>query len=89
MDRANLGAASDAPAGMAIAATVVDESWHHEVSILIVSSGVVGRCIGWQPRVKVSMMTMRPPQQGQQRDDTSAVAVSDERRRNAANRLQL
>ena len=34
----------------------------HEVSILITVS--VGRCCGVEPRVKVSMMTMRPPQQG-------------------------
>jgi hypothetical protein len=24
----------------------------------------VGRCLGWQPRAKVSMMIMRPPQHG-------------------------
>jgi hypothetical protein len=34
----------------------------HEVSILI---GTVGRYRGVEPRSKVSMMIMRPPQQGQ------------------------
>src|SRR5712692_8205671 len=37
----------------------------HEVSILIVVIGAVGRCRGAEPRSKVSMMIMRPPQQGQ------------------------
>jgi hypothetical protein len=37
---------------------------HHEVSILIVAEAGVGRCLGWPPRAKVSMMNMRPPQQG-------------------------
>jgi hypothetical protein len=37
----------------------------HEVSIVIVTRGVVGRWRGWQPASKVSMMIMRPPQQGQ------------------------
>jgi hypothetical protein len=32
----------------------------HEVSILIVTRGVVGRWRGWQPASKVSMMIMRP-----------------------------
>src|SRR5216683_975290 len=36
----------------------------HEVSILIVVIGAVGRCRGAEPRSKVSMMIMRPPQQG-------------------------
>jgi hypothetical protein len=33
------------------------------VSILITADAGVGRCFGWQPRAKVSMMNMRPPQQ--------------------------
>src|SRR6516162_11509427 len=37
----------------------------HEVSIRITARGVVGRWRGWQPVSKVSMMIMRPPQQGQ------------------------
>jgi len=37
----------------------------HEVSTLITTRGVVGRWRGWQPASKVSMMIMRPPQQGQ------------------------
>ena len=46
-------------------AAVVDR-WrrHHEVSILIAAGAGVGRCFGSQPRAKVSMMIMRPPQQG-------------------------
>src|SRR6202022_1285933 len=36
----------------------------HEVSILIVTGEGVGRYFGSQPRSKVSMMIMRPPQQG-------------------------
>jgi hypothetical protein len=34
------------------------------VSILIASGAGVGRWLGSQPRVKVSMMIIRPPQQG-------------------------
>jgi hypothetical protein len=37
---------------------------HHEVSILISAGTGVGRCLGAQPRAKVSMMIMRPPQHG-------------------------
>ena len=37
---------------------------HHEVSILIAAGAGVGRCFGSLPRAKVSMMGMRPPQQG-------------------------
>src|SRR4029077_18365742 len=37
----------------------------HEVSILIAMIGAVGRCRGIEPRLKISMMTMRPPQHGQ------------------------
>src|SRR5215203_6099792 len=36
----------------------------HEVSILIAAMDVVGRYCGEQPRAKVSMMIMRPLQQG-------------------------
>ena len=37
----------------------------HEVSILIATVGAVGRYRGVLPRLKVSMMIMRPPQHGQ------------------------
>jgi hypothetical protein len=37
----------------------------HEVSILIACGTGEGRCLGCCPRKKVSMMIMRPPQQGQ------------------------
>ena len=37
---------------------------HHEVSILTAAGTGVGRCFGSQPRAKVSMMNMRPPQPG-------------------------
>ena len=52
-------------------AAVVDR-WrrHHEVSILIAAGAGVGRCFGSQPRAKVSMMIMRPPQQGHGRGST-------------------
>jgi hypothetical protein len=33
------------------------------VSISIAPVADAGRCLGWQPRAKVSMMIMRPPQQ--------------------------
>jgi hypothetical protein len=50
---------------MADVDAVVDQRWQrHEVSILIAASTGVGRCIGSQPRAKVSMIIMRPPQQG-------------------------
>jgi hypothetical protein len=49
---------------------------HHEVSILIVAEAGVGRCLGWPPRAKVSMMNMRPPQQGQGCASGCAAAAS-------------
>src|SRR5512143_348055 len=48
--------------------------WHHDVSILI---GLGGRVLGVEPRSKVSMMIMRPPQHGHGSKDvggSSAVA---------------
>lgn len=38
---------------------------HHEVSILIAGMVGAGRYLGPQPGAKVSLMSMRPPQQGQ------------------------
>ena len=35
-----------------------------------------GWCLGWQPRAKVSMMIMRPPQQRQGRGDTRGSSVA-------------
>src|SRR5208337_1269447 len=40
----------------------------HEVSILIAMIGADGRCRGVEPRWKISMMIMRPPQHGQGRE---------------------
>src|SRR5437667_12811961 len=45
---------------------------------LIAALAGVGRCFGWPPRAKVSMMIMRPPQQRRGRGSTrgsSAAAV--------------
>src|SRR4029077_4981173 len=53
---------------------------HYEGSILIAAVVGAGRCFGWQPLAKVSMMIMRPPQQRQGRGSTrgpSAAAVSN------------
>src|SRR5215831_15824990 len=68
------------PARMASVIGLVDR-WrgHYEVSILIAVAGA-GRCFGWQPLAKVSMMIMRPPQQRHGRGSTrgpSAAAVSN------------
>jgi hypothetical protein len=43
----------------------VADRWRrgHEVSILIAGGTGVGRCFGWHPRKKVSMMIMQLPQQ--------------------------
>jgi hypothetical protein len=58
------GAAGQEPAIMACVGAVSDRQWrNHGVSILITADAGVGGCFGWQPRAKVSMMTMRPPQQ--------------------------
>ena len=51
---------------MALVTAVVDRRrWSHDVSILIgagAGAGAgVGRCLGSQPRSKVSMTIMRPP----------------------------
>ena len=50
------------------------------MSILIAAVAGAGWCLGWQPRAKVSMMIMRPPQQRQGRGSTRgslAAAVAD------------
>jgi hypothetical protein len=50
------------------------------VSILIAAVAGAGRCLGWQPRAKISMMIMRPPQQRHGRGSargSSAAAVAD------------
>src|SRR5260370_1265875 len=69
------------PARMASVTGLVDRRRrHHEVSIPIAAVAGVGRCFGWQPRAKVSMMIMRPPQQRHGRGNTrgsSAAAVAD------------
>jgi hypothetical protein len=48
----------------AIGAMVDRRRGHHEVSILIAAKTGAGLCLGSEPRAKVSMMNMRPPQQG-------------------------
>ena len=50
----------------------------HDVSILMAAIGAVGRYRGMPPRSKVSMMNIRPPQQGQgyERLDGSLASVS-------------
>src|SRR6202035_3702111 len=69
------------PARMASVTGLLDWWWrHHEVSIPIAAVADAGRCLGWQPRAKVSMMIMRPPQQRHGRGSTrgsSAAAVSE------------
>src|SRR6266478_7832628 len=69
------------PARMASVTGLVDRWWrHHEVSILIAAVAGAGRCFGWQPLAKVSMMIMRPPQQRHGRGSTrgpAAAAVSN------------
>src|SRR5215467_9686835 len=68
------------PARMASVTGLVDRWWrHHEVSIPIAAVADAGWCLGWQPRAKVSMMIMRPPQHRQGRGSTrgwSAAAAS-------------
>src|SRR4030095_1752089 len=45
---------------MALVTAVVDrQRWSHDVSILIAAGAGVGRCVGSQPRSKVSMTIMR------------------------------
>src|SRR6266446_1364421 len=69
------------PARMASVTGLVDRWWrHHEVSIPIAAVADAGWCLGWQPRAKVSMMIMRPPQQRHGRGNTwssAAAAVAD------------
>ena len=51
----------------------------HDVSTLMVTVGAAGRSRGALPRLKVSMMIMRPPQQGQECasvSDSSIVSAS-------------
>src|SRR5712692_5430807 len=65
-DDASGSAAGRERARMEVVDAVADR-WcrHHEVSMLIAGGTGVGRCFGCCPRRKVSMMRMRPPQQGQ------------------------
>src|SRR6516164_6081893 len=69
------------PPGLASVTGVGDRRRrHHEVSIPTAVVRGAGRCFGWQPAAKVSMMIMRPPQQRQGRGSTrgsSAAAVLD------------
>src|SRR3984893_7165728 len=69
------------PVRMASVTGLVDR-WrgHYEVSTLIAAAAGTGRCFGWQPLAKVSMMILRPPQQRHGRGRTrgsSAAAVSE------------
>src|ERR1700720_2906170 len=69
------------PARMASVTGLLDWWWRHlEVSIPIAAVADAGRCLGWQPRAKVSMMIMRPPQERHGRGSTRgspAAAVAD------------
>ena len=47
----------------------------HDVSIRIAIGAGVGRCLGSQPRSKVSMTSMRPPQHGQGRGSVRGSSV--------------
>src|ERR1700694_5478667 len=74
-------AARREPAKMARFGALLDQRCqHHEVSILIMAGACVGRCFGSLPRAKVSMMNMRPPQQGHGRGSmrgSSAAGASE------------
>ena len=48
----------------------------HDVSMAIADAGVVGRYRGVEPRSKVSMMIMRPPQQGHGGDNVRGSPAS-------------
>ena len=48
----------------------------HDVSILMMAGVVAGLAFGWQPRAKVSMMSMRPPQHGQGRASIGGATCS-------------
>src|SRR4029453_8034711 len=48
----------------------------HDVSILTTGAVELGRCLGSQPGAKISMMSIRPPQQGQGRGSTQGCSVS-------------
>src|SRR6266700_8400174 len=52
---------------------------HHEVLILISGGGGEGRCFGSQPRPKVSMTIMRPPQHGRARRRQRGCATARDR----------
>jgi hypothetical protein len=69
------------PARTASVTGLLSRWWrHHEVSIPIAAVADAGRCLGWQPGLKVAMMILRPPQQQHGRGSTqgsSAVAVVD------------
>jgi hypothetical protein len=47
------------------------------VSILIATGAGVGRCCGSQPRAKVSLIIMRPPQEGHGRGSTRGSSSAD------------
>ena len=63
---ASAGIAGGAPALSQGSVSAVEPcAGHHEVSILTIGGVAFGRYLGSQPGAKVSMMSMRPPQQGQ------------------------
>jgi hypothetical protein len=45
--------------------------WHHEMFLGPSGGARCGRCFGSQPRAKVSMTSMRPPQRGMVRRTVS------------------
>jgi len=51
-------------------ASVVSSARRHDVSILTTSGIELGRCLSSQPGAKISMMSIRSPQQGQGRGST-------------------
>src|SRR5258708_4519300 len=62
---------------MALVTAVVDRRrWSHDVSILIAAGAGGGRCFGSQPRSKVSMTIMRPPQHGHGRGSTRGSSIA-------------
>ena len=74
---ANEGSARRELAGTSSVTGVV-KRWqrHHEVSMLSAVAAEVGRCFGWQPAAKVSMMIMRPPRQRQGRGGRWGLSVA-------------
>jgi hypothetical protein len=70
-----VGAGLQPTLGKVVGASLEPGDRGHDVSILTAMIGPVGRCCGVEPRLKVSIVIMRPPQHGHGLVESSVAAA--------------